>query len=319
MFSWFGSKSEDNEIKNEAIDPKEDEDINKPADDPSKEDKTDEQLDVKTAPPANDGPKSQSSGYGSLTGAMGLFNTFASAATKTAHKLKESVDEKLDKTIIGEFQRENDKFVKERHSKRTDDPVPPWVGYNEEEEMKTQIMSLSTDERNFLRDPPSGVDFHFDLDAVMPVALTILREDKKLQDMRFKLVPKKMKEDKFWRNYFYRVSLIKQSSQLSTLAQSDKNNSDSSKGGEKQGSSPREKRKDQPEDDKKSTTDAPDKTSQDKKDSDSADWEKELQDELQDFEFVSEDQSDVQEPNPEWEKEIENMLGLEDEDDQSMS
>ena len=29
------------------------------------------------------------------------------------------------------------------------------------------------------------------------------------------------------------------------------------------------------------TTDAPDKTSQDKKDSDSADWEKELQDELQ--------------------------------------
>ena len=41
---------------------------------------------------------------------------------------------------------------------------------------------------------------------------------------------------------------------------------------------------------------------------------------LQDFEFVSEDQSDVQEPNPEWEKEIENMLGLdEDEDDQSIS
>ena len=28
---------------------------------------------------------------------LGLFNTFASAATKTAHKLKESVDEKLDK------------------------------------------------------------------------------------------------------------------------------------------------------------------------------------------------------------------------------
>lgn len=75
MFSWFGSKSEDNEIKNEAIDPKKDEDINKPADDPSKEDKTDEQLDVKTAAPANDGPKSQSSGYGSLTGAMGQFLT----------------------------------------------------------------------------------------------------------------------------------------------------------------------------------------------------------------------------------------------------
>ena len=37
---------------------------------------------------------------------------------------------------------------------------------------------------------------------------------------------------------------------------------------------------------------------------------------LQDFEFVSEDQSDSQEPNPEWEKEIESMLGLDDDEDE---
>ena len=32
----------------------------------------------------------------------------------------------------------------------------------------------------------------------------------------------RVKEERFWRNYFYRVSLIKQSSQLSTLAQAGK-------------------------------------------------------------------------------------------------
>ena len=42
-----------------------------------------------------------------------------------------------------------------------------------------------------MRDPPSGVDFYFDLAVVMPVALTILEQDQELQNMRFSLVPKK--------------------------------------------------------------------------------------------------------------------------------
>ena len=69
--------------------------------------------------------------------------------------------------------------------------VPPWVGYNEEETMKNQILALSTDERNFLRDPPAGVPFHFDSDSMYPVALATLQEDKNLTKMRFQLVPKK--------------------------------------------------------------------------------------------------------------------------------
>ena len=38
------------------------------------------------------------------------------------------------------------------------------------------------------------------------------------QEMRFKLVPKKIKEEDFWRNYFYRVSLIKQSVALHSMS-----------------------------------------------------------------------------------------------------
>jgi len=54
--------------------------------------------------------------------------------------------------------------------------------------------------------------------GMYPVALATLVEDSNLQQMRFDLVPKIIKEELFWRNYFYRVSLIRQSTQLSSLA-----------------------------------------------------------------------------------------------------
>ncbi|KAL5266051.1 hypothetical protein ACHWQZ_G006637 [Mnemiopsis leidyi] len=121
--------------------------------------------------------------------------------------------------MLSEFEDEQKKFVK-MQQRRQGAAVPPWVGYNEEEKMKKQILSLSLDERNVLRDPPAGVDFVFEFESNMPVATAMLECDPKLNDLRFKLVPKVIKEDKFWRNYFYRVSLIKQSSQLASLEKS---------------------------------------------------------------------------------------------------
>ena len=51
--------------------------------------------------------------------------------------------------------------------------------------MKNQILALSTDERNFLRDPPAGVPFHYENDSMFPVALATLQEDTNLSKMRF--------------------------------------------------------------------------------------------------------------------------------------
>ncbi|XP_073731714.1 synapse-associated protein 1 [Misgurnus anguillicaudatus] len=164
-------------------------------------------------------------------GISGFILNFASNATKkisesvveTAHTIKKTVEESnidgiIDKTILGDFQKEQEKFVQEKNAKKTDAAVPPWVGYNEEETIQQQILALSADKRNFLRDPPAGVQFHFDFDQMFPVALVMLQEDELLNRMRFDLVPKQVKEDVFWRNYFYRVSLIKQSAQLTALA-----------------------------------------------------------------------------------------------------
>eukprot|EP00116_Pleurobrachia_bachei_P002402 sb/3462664/ len=118
--------------------------------------------------------------------------------------------------MLSEFEEEQKKFAL-MQERRRGAAVPPWVGYNEEEKIKKQILTLSADERNVMRDPPAGVEFLFDMDTHMPVALAMLDHDTRLNDMRFRLVPKVIKEESFWRNYFYRVSLIKQSAQLATL------------------------------------------------------------------------------------------------------
>ena len=41
-------------------------------------------------------------------------------------------------------------------------------------------------------------------------ATATLKQDPNLDKMRFYLVPKEVEELVFWRNYFYRVSLLKQ-------------------------------------------------------------------------------------------------------------
>uniref|UniRef100_A0A8C1XN80 Synapse-associated protein 1 n=1 Tax=Cyprinus carpio TaxID=7962 RepID=A0A8C1XN80_CYPCA len=190
---------------------------------PDEEEKTDKQE--KNINTESEETQQQASGL------SGFILKFASSAGKkisesvaeTAHSIKKTVEESnidgiIDKTILGDFQKEQEKFVQEKNARKSDAAVPPWVGYTEEETIQQQILALSADKRNFLRDPPAGVQFQFDFDQMSAVALVMLQEDELLNRMRFDLVPKQVKEDVFWRNYFYRVSLIKQSAQLTALA-----------------------------------------------------------------------------------------------------
>ncbi|XP_057706418.1 synapse-associated protein 1 [Corythoichthys intestinalis] len=290
--------------------------------------------------------------------------SFASNATKklsesvvvTAQSIKRSVEEGkidgiIDKTFLGDFQKEQEKFVQEKKSKRSEAAVPPWVGYNEEETIQQQILALSADKRNFLRDPPAGVQFHFDMEQMFPLAAVMLEEDQLLNRMRFDLVPKHVKEEVFWRNYFYRVSLVKQSAQLTALAAQQQQQQQKVAGDGQDTVSSSDiiltdnvRPKTPPVSISDNQTPAPDEdfsisTSPgvsefvsdafesaaidsedlqkgmeqlvlDKKDSlpsvdeDQSDWEKELQQELQDYEVVAEsDNRDEQ-----WDQEIEEML-----------
>ncbi|XP_038613222.1 synapse-associated protein 1 [Tachyglossus aculeatus] len=298
-----------------------------------------------------------------LQQAKGLSNyllDFASAATKkisesvaeTAQTIKKSVEEGkidgiIDKTIIGDFQKEQKKFVQEQHTRKSEAAVPPWVDSNEEETIQQQILALSADKRNFLRDPPSGVQFHFDFDQMYPVAMVMLQEDELLNRMRFDLVPKHVKEEVFWRNYFYRVSLIKQSAQLTALAAQQQAAGKEEKNSGREGDlqltetvrpkTPPVAIKSQlkPQEDEEEISTSPgvsefvsdafdacnlnredlrkemEQLVLDKKEEEitvleeeSADWEKELQQELQEYEVVTESEK----RDEKWDKEIEEML-----------
>lgn len=45
-------------------------------------------------------------------------------------------------SFMNQFQEEQEKFTREQRRLK-DAAVPPWVGYNEEEQMKAQILELS--------------------------------------------------------------------------------------------------------------------------------------------------------------------------------
>ncbi|XP_055987272.1 synapse-associated protein 1 [Sorex fumeus] len=325
---------------------------------PSSLDGTETTADGPPQPEVDQDILHQAKGLGSY-----LFN-FASAATKkitdsvteTAQTIKKSVEEGridgiIDKTILGDFQKEQKKFLEEQHTKKSEVALPPWVDSHDEETIQQQILALSADKRNFLRDPPAGVQFTFDFDQMYPVALIMLQEDELLSKMRFALVPKLVKEEVFWRNYFYRVSLIKQSAQLTALAAQQQAAKQDGKAQRGEDAAPlteavrpktppvviKSQLKTQEDEEEISTSpgvaefvsDAFDACSFDQEDlkkemeqlvldkkeaetaaleEDSADWEKELQQELQEYEVVAE--SGKKDEN--WDKEIEEMLQEED-------
>uniref|UniRef100_A0A8D1X0G0 Synapse associated protein 1 n=1 Tax=Sus scrofa TaxID=9823 RepID=A0A8D1X0G0_PIG len=260
-----------------------------------------------------------------------LFN-FATAATKkitesvaeTAQTIKKSVEEGkiddiIDKTIIGDFQKEQKKFVEEQHTKKSEAAVPPWVDSNDEETIQQQVLALSADKRNFLRDPPAGVQFNFDFDQMYPVALVMLQEDELLSRMRFALVPKLVKEEVFWRNYSRgredesplteavrpKTPPVVIKSQLKT--QEDEEEISTSPGVSEFVSDAFDACNLDQEDLRKEMEQLVlDKKEQETVvlEEDSADWEKELQQELQEYEVVTE--SEKRDEN--WDKEIEKML-----------
>lgn len=92
---------------------------------------------------------------------------------------------------------------------------PPWVlgpGMEEKEAvLKAQILNISHEKWMFLEPPAaqSLVGFTFDMNAMAPVAEQCLKLDPQLEKMRWLLVPWKVKEEPFWRNYFGRIYMIK--------------------------------------------------------------------------------------------------------------
>lgn len=260
---------------------------------------------------------------------FGAVSKAGRTVSETAKHLKHTVEEN---SILADFNKEQEAFLNSKQGNHKEVAVAPWVGCIEEETVKQQILSISMDKRNFLRSPPAGVQFPFNFDEMHPVAAVMLQEDPQLEKMRFEVVPKLVNEETFWRNYFYRVSLIKQSTQLSSMTHEKSSSGDSSSWSSRKSSSDEstkiEKRQSTQDDDDE-IPDSPNhefvsdayqgneisaedlqkemkqlgvsggKSVQDEE------WEKELQQELQDFEMVA---GESNTDDAEWESEIKEIL-----------
>jgi len=139
-----------------------------------------------------------------------IWKKIKSLGTSIFSTLKGAGQKIKETSILGEFQREHDSFLKSK-GKSGDSALAPWVGHAKEDALKEEILSLSSDRRNFVRCPPPGITFSWDWEEYSPVAKAILKDDPNLEAMRYQLVPKVITEENFWRNYFYRVQLLKES------------------------------------------------------------------------------------------------------------
>lgn len=164
-------------------------------------------------------PPGDGDGDGDLASdASALLGSFMNLAAQVGEAVKDSA-EKATEAALTEFTKEQKKFVESKKLGGGGTSLAPWVGYEDEDELKVKILALSKDKRNFMRDPPTGQSaFVFSMDRQAACAAATLQEDPSLEKMRSELVPKILTENKFWENYFYRVALIKSSSDVSAMA-----------------------------------------------------------------------------------------------------
>lgn len=265
-------------------------------------------------PEANKDSKDEAAwGYSSFTSAF-------SKATKAASDYSKVLQDSVNKApLMAEFNQEQQNFINSKGDKEI--PSAPWSGYQNEEELREKILALSEDRRNFLRAPPSGVNFDFEYSGVAAHALVLLQEDTNLKQLRYELVPKKIKEDDFWRNYFYRVGLLKQSFELSNNMPADAVNTS------RPPINPVVSDEELPasgDQDDEFVSELHQASSKDIKEADEAmkklglgkndaEWEAELEGELNEYEMVGEEgEADANaEDNPEWENQIQEMLDAE--------
>ncbi|EGT54382.1 hypothetical protein CAEBREN_22635 [Caenorhabditis brenneri] len=133
---------------------------------------------------------------------------YAKDAGKKLGEVKNAV---IENTMLGDLNKEQGEFEKQlqEEQEKLKNIDLPWQGLPDEVLAKKQMLSLSTDTRNFLRDSAANSEYTFEQQQAM--AALLLKEDPNLANVRFQLVPKQVKENQFWQNYFYRIGLIRQS------------------------------------------------------------------------------------------------------------
>uniref|UniRef100_A0A0N5B825 BSD domain-containing protein n=1 Tax=Strongyloides papillosus TaxID=174720 RepID=A0A0N5B825_STREA len=127
---------------------------------------------------------------------------------KKAGELKKMVDEVTKDSLLGELDRENLKYIEELEQEKLKDSIDlPWIGMPDEGLAQRRILSLSLDAKNFTGHVPEAIGYtNKEIDAL---AGLMIEKDPHLKKMRASLVPREINEEKFWRNYAYKVYIVR--------------------------------------------------------------------------------------------------------------
>lgn len=126
-------------------------------------------------------------------------------------KIKKTVE---DNNVWEKFNKEQESFSKDL-TKGTNNGFSIWKDFLNDDIIRAECFSLSKDKRTFLRNPPECAEFNFDYDNSYCIAIEIMKKDPILVKMRYELVPQRISEIRFWRNYFYHISLVCQANAIS--------------------------------------------------------------------------------------------------------
>ncbi|XP_019865958.1 uncharacterized protein LOC109595108 [Aethina tumida] len=86
--------------------------------------------------------------------------------------------------------------------------VAPLVEYTSPERFENGHSCLSSDNRNFLYNSPTALEFPFNYEQFYQNALAAMEQDPQLVKIHHDLISKDLPEEVFWRTYCYSVNLI---------------------------------------------------------------------------------------------------------------
>ena len=145
-------------------------------------------------------------------------SSVGSTASDLLSPLTDSVSHLISDTKRS-FDEEQSKVDQRRAQMRSLEQRPPptslWSVASEsqqilEAELKQRILRLSADPRTFLSPAPDDASFSFSLDVAYPYCEVALREDAGLGRARYRLVPRRVSEHQFWKNYMWRVATVRE-------------------------------------------------------------------------------------------------------------
>uniref|UniRef100_A0A0N4ZFV1 BSD domain-containing protein n=1 Tax=Parastrongyloides trichosuri TaxID=131310 RepID=A0A0N4ZFV1_PARTI len=133
---------------------------------------------------------------------------FSKIVKEKGEKIKKMVDEVAKDTLLGELDRENLKYIEELENEKLKSCIElPWIGMPDEVLAQKRILSLSLDAKNFTGHVPEVIGYT--TQEIDSLASLMIDKDPHLRNMRASLVPREINEEKFWKNYAYKVYIVR--------------------------------------------------------------------------------------------------------------